>query len=475
MISRALYYALSRTCAGVSYLFCSIIILKNIGIENYGLFSIALVSAQTIAFITSTWVGLAAVRKLPGLERDSIHREISIFSFWSVSMSLLSGMILWILNVVGFLRIDPSLLTASLLFCIVSSLHENQMYMLNARQYVKQYSASVIIRYLGGFALTTCALSYFEPTGRVALFCMGIMTFLALLTPTVRRQIKTSFLIEKNEIRHTFFPTTALGLPSIIIFGLLTYISFTNRFILNWLGNTKELGIFSSITDLVNGPTVLLFQIITLAWTPSVMGAANRNDAAEFKSTSKQFQSMMILPAIPGAIALWLTGPGLIALLTSGSISGRGTDSVGWIALNSILICLFGVGSVIIIAAGRATTAATLAIGTVVANAFAVIVFGGDSLSTAQSGSIAIGLGTVASMFVTFAIARTAPDIRYILAASVSAIEVWLSQIALGPSFFSNQPISALALAITFTAATCLGFNVAGVQQLIADKLRRPQ
>lgn len=426
MILNSLKYLCSRSISGLAYFFCSVIIIQNYSTEQYGVYSIALSSAQACALIGSIWVGLASSFSIPGLSREKRSLNISIFSFVIFMSCIASAFLLLIIYLFSIIDIPSDFIIPSVIFCFAFGLHESQMYLLNSREKTDAYSWSTICRYVLGLVGVWLAVNFTEAGRENALLSLAFGSLIALMLPSVFPQLWMALAVEMRAVRETLKVMFLLGASSMVVSGLWTFSTYLSRLSLYMRDNPRELGIFAATTDLANGPIVLIFQAVHLACAPAIVKAFNKGNIENFRKLSSDYISAICLVAVPGLTALWIAGPSLISNLSGGELGAVAPSPLGWVAATTILSSAFGAVGLILLSSSYKKLVVSVTFAVLMINMLLITAFGSTALIVARNSALSIGLGTIALLLIVIIRVRVRLNLINILQSFIASILVFI-------------------------------------------------
>lgn len=475
MIIQTLKYFSARSVAGLAYFTCSFIIISKYSTQEYGVFSIALTSAQVCALVASTWVGLSASLTIPGTQDNAIKEQIGIFSFFGIITCLISVLSLLILYQYSIVDVPNSFILPSLIFCFSFGMHENQMYILNARGKTDQYAISTMCRYLLGLAGVWLAVNVTQAGRENALVALATGSLFALAIPTITRQLFAVLTVNMKLAFKALKTMFLSGISSMIVFGLWTFSTYMCRLGLYMNGDISELGLFATMTDLANGPIVLLFQAVHLAWAPAVVKAYNNRDLASFRKFSGDYLGTIFLLGVPGLTALWFTGPALMSLMTAGKLGPEVVSPLGWIAATTVLSSFFGAAGLILLSAGYKRIVVALTIAVLIINLFIVLTVGDTALQVARGSAISVGIGTTVLLIVIFLKLSILIDINLIMSSITSSLIILFTMNTIGSDLYSFSPAISLILSVFISIFINIIFNTLNCRSIISEFFKKLQ
>jgi O-antigen/teichoic acid export membrane protein len=459
VIANSIKYFFARSISGIAYFFCSIIIIHNYNNEQYGVYSIALSSAQICALLGSTWVGLAANLMIPGSSPEKINLSISNFSFVSFISCVVSALFLLAMYIFSIIAIPSYFIIPSVIFCFAFGLHESQMYILNSRERTDSYSWSIIFRYVLGLIGVWLAVKYTDSGRENALLALALGSLVALTLPTVFHQLSMALAVEIRAVREALKPMFLVGASSMVASGLWTFSTYVSRISLYTNNNLRELGVFAVTTDLANGPIVLIFQAVHLAWAPAVVKALKNGNTESFRKLSSDYISAICLIGVPGLTSLWLVGPSLISELSRGELVSVMPSPLGWVAATTIFSSAFGAAGLILLSSSHKKLVVWVTFAVLWINILIISMFGSTALFVARNSALTIGAGTIVLLLIVRN--RVGVSINWIavLQSFIAATLIFLLYITLNYFSYIVLPLVFFSTSVICTLIVYLIFN----------------
>lgn len=467
MTIRIFTYFLSRFIAGIAYFLSSLIIISNFTHSEYATYSISLSSAQIVSALIGSWVGLSANILIPNTDSAKSSRAIGAFSAMSILASILATLILFFILNFSSIRIPSTFIIPALLLCFAFSLHESQMYITNSSGNANAYSISIIFRYLIGAFGVLLAVNFTIAGREYSLLSLAVGSLLALLIPQILKQIRAAFKVDLQSLREYFNPMIRTGLASVIVFGLWAFSTYTVRLFLHLKGENAQLGIFSATTDLINGPVVLIFQALHLAWGPVVIAAFNGNKFENFQLNASNYISATILLAIPSLAAFWCIGDDLLALIAGNGLVQHGQRTVFWVAATTICSSIFGVGGLILLTSGYKKNVVMITLITLIINAILVSNITANASGMAKFNTLSMVCGILFIYAFTYTKTRIYRYILLLPHAIVTASAILILDIYFSQKAIDVNPLVALSVYIIITAIIYYALNIFKSREII--------
>lgn len=475
MLNNLLSYGTARVLAGAGMFAAIILLVRVLEGEAYGIYGQAMVLAQVCAYLGAGWVQLGMVRIVPGKKikaRDALLANVRIVLFAALVVSALvaAGMLLpdrsreqtWTAVVVGGMT-------------VAFGLSEYAMAHANVTGAVRHFVWINAVRYLSPLPVLL-ALAF---AGRLSpVSAILVFATCALISGIGVLAWRSSCDGPKKAPGGTFYATFAvarqlawLGLPALLIYSVWPVTSLINRSFIAHLGTLSDLGHFSAVSDLLNGPTVLLFQVLNWTWVANMTAAVNSGDLATARNQASEFLGVVLLLALPLGVALWFAAPALFGMLSGEPLSPH-DSTAKWVAFNSIAVCVYVAVAACLVARNKAFLAligTTLCVAATIASAW---VASGVAEDTARNCAIVTIVSAFLLMLVTVNKTKASPDPRCLFAAFTSAFSVWVLCVSMSPTG-GFQALVLLAGCIFLTGGMLIVFDVLGVRMVVQNRLGR--
>lgn len=473
MLGSIFIYSFARISAGVFFLGSVYIYVHTLGAGDYGVFAVAIAAAQVAALLSFGWLWYSSTRFMSGVNADTADDRLKVLTSTLGACALATTAFMGVCVLVGAIDGRWTILLPATLYALGLGLNEFLLGLFNARRDLKSYVVVSMTRYALSFCLGVLLVPVLRHGESGALWAMAIGVWGSLLLP---RSVIVWAPSMRNFVPHVsreFWIYFYSGWSSALIFGMFSLTVLTNRFILNALRGSEEVGLLSGVTDLVNGPAVILFQVINLVFSPQVYGAANVGDQDRLRSTASEFLSLQLVLGLSLAVALLLLGPELSDLLIGASLGQDSQDIFGVAGVFSVLVVIFSMGALLLIATNRVKIALGVSLCTIAVNAVAVLFARGDVLATVVASSMVLFVGCsilIGISIRTIGYRLSSAQVALILscpAASGLAIYLHHRWLPIGGA------LGSLIVGGVVGAMVCVAFDVLGVRSLVFGRVAR--
>ena len=367
MIRRIGGYALARLVAGLLLYLTLVSLLYTLDKGSYEQFSAGYAAYQLVSSLVFGWIYAIIPVLLPGLPPDEQAR----------TQAELIGAFAWmcVLAVAGFAAalatgatdLPPLVIAAVAATAIIASGSEHAMSVAAARELPRLYLRIAVTRYAAGllFALAAAAAAM----GAAGAFLgLAVGSLIGLIVATRPLQLLAGGL--KRVGARQLGRLLATGLPAIIAFGTYPIAISVNRLAIAETCSLEAAAALGAVSDLVAGPVMMIFQVISLALMPPLFAAANRGDAAAFNRTVWQVVGLQAAVIVPGAAFFLLFGRMIGSVLHMSSLPPVAADMLPYIAIAVLAFVLINTAAGVALARKKmvlATSYSALVIGSSVA------------------------------------------------------------------------------------------------------------
>ena len=282
LIVDSLKYTLTKVLPGVMGFFSVILILRIVGPEEYGKYSILLSFILTLSAFCGGWLNQALLRYYPGY--NSVQ-ELENYTIIGLIISIIIGLSIFIVfsllirnNIVSFVQIPLTigLFVAVSLFQFLSSMYRAQ---LRPNMVIMITSVQSIL------ALLIPLLFIYNFSPEVKYIILGLT--IAYITPTLVKVLSSLFIwknflifipIINQKSNSLLLDLFRFGWPLSIWITINLSLSFFDRFFIKYYYSFDQTGIYAGIYDLVIRIFSIFLFPITIAMHPRIMKLWNNKD-----------------------------------------------------------------------------------------------------------------------------------------------------------------------------------------------------
>lgn len=395
MLGSIAVYAAARLSAGIFFLGSAYIYVHSLGAHDYGVFAVAIATAQVAALLSFGWLWYSSTRFMSGVDEDTARARLRVLVSTLAVCALATIALIILSTSAGALEPCMKILTPTIVFGIGVGLNEFLLGLSNARRDFRGYVVVSMTRYGLSFCLGLLMVPVLGWGVSGALWAMALGVFGSLLLPrslAIWAPVARNFVPDVSKEFWTYFYS---GWSSALIFGMFSLTVLTNRLAVDALAGSEMVGLLSGVTDLVNAPAVILFQILNLVFAPQVYAAANRGETERLRATCREFLTLQLVIGFTSSVAFLMLGPALSGLLIGDSLGREGGRLFGPAGVYSIVVAIYSMAALLLIASSRMKTVLGVTVAVLLLNVPAVILARGDVVTTVAASAGVILVGTV--------------------------------------------------------------------------------
>jgi len=277
LLTDSLKYSLTKVLPGIVGLFSVILIIKIIGTEEYGKYSILYSFVLTLTAFCGGWLSQALLRYYPGNNDNKTIENQAIFG-------LLISVVFGILILLGiYIKKGNILFQYTNIFLVTFFFIAVLLYQFQISVYRSQIRPNmvVIVSSIQSILSLSMPLFFIYFFGsEVKYIILGLA--IAYLAPTIKNLFLKTFSIQKlfqyKEISNPLlFELFKFGWPLSIWLTISLSLQFFDRFFINYYFDNNLTGIFAGFYDLVVRTYSILIFPITMAVHPRMMSLWNKS------------------------------------------------------------------------------------------------------------------------------------------------------------------------------------------------------
>ena len=277
LLTDSLKYSLTKVLPGIVGLFSVILIIKIIGTEEYGKYSILYSFVLTLTAFSGGWLNQALLRYYPGNNDNKIIENQAIFG-------LLISVVFGILILLGIYIIKGNILFQyTNIFLVMFFFIAVFLYQFQISVYRSQIRPNMVVIVSSIQSILSLGIPLFFIYffgSEVKYIILGLT--IAYLAPTIKNLFLKTFSIQKllqvKEISNPLlFELFKFGWPLSIWLTISLSLQFFDRFFINYYFDNNLTGIFAGFYDLVVRAYSILIFPITMAVHPRMMSLWNKS------------------------------------------------------------------------------------------------------------------------------------------------------------------------------------------------------
>jgi len=277
LLTDSLKYSLTKVLPGIVGLFSVILIIKIIGTEEYGKYSILYSFILTLTAFCGGWLSQALLRYYPGNNDNKTIENQAIFG-------LLISVVFGILILLGIYIIKGNILFQyTNIFLVMFFFIAVFLYQFQISVYRSQIRPNMVVIVSSIQSILSLGIPLFFIYffgSEVKYIILGLT--IAYLAPTIKNLFLKTFSIQKllqvKEISNPLlFELFKFGWPLSIWLTISLSLQFFDRFFINYYFDNNLTGIFAGFYDLVVRTYSILIFPITMAVHPRMMSLWNKS------------------------------------------------------------------------------------------------------------------------------------------------------------------------------------------------------
>jgi O-antigen/teichoic acid export membrane protein len=277
LLTDSLKYSLTKVLPGIVGLFSVILIIKIIGTEEYGKYSILYSFVLTLTAFCGGWLSQALLRYYPGNNDNKTIENQAIFG-------LLISVVFGILILLGiYIKKGNILFQYTNIFLVTFFFIAVLLYQFQISVYRSQIRPNMVVIVSSIQSILSLGIPLFFIYffgSEVKYIILGLA--IAYLAPTIKNLFLKTFSIQKlfqyKEISNSLlFELFKFGWPLSIWLTVSLVFQFFDRFFINYYFDNNLTGIFAGFYDLVVRTYSILIFPITMAVHPRMMSLWNKS------------------------------------------------------------------------------------------------------------------------------------------------------------------------------------------------------
>jgi len=277
LLTDSLKYSLTKVLPGIVGLFSVILIIKIIGTEEYGKYSILYSFVLTLTAFCGGWLSQALLRYYPGSNDNKIIENQAIFG---LLISVVFGILIlfWIYIIKGNILFQDTNIFLVMFFFIAVFIYQFQISVYRSQIRPNMVVIVSSIQSILSLGIPLFFIYFFG--SEVKYIILGLT--IAYLAPTIKNLFLKTFSIQKlfqyKEISNPLlFELFKFGWPLSIWLTISLSLQFFDRFFINYYFDNNLTGIFAGFYDLVVRTYSILIFPITMAVHPRMMSLWNKS------------------------------------------------------------------------------------------------------------------------------------------------------------------------------------------------------
>ena len=277
LLTDSLKYSLTKVLPGIVGLFSVILIIKIIGTEEYGKYSILYSFVLTLTAFCGGWLSQALLRYYPG---NNDNKTIENQAIFGLLISVVFGILIlfWIYIIKGNILFQDTNIFLVMFFFIAVFIYQFQISVYRSQIRPNMVVIVSSIQSILSLGIPLFFIYFFGSEVKYIILGLAI----AYLAPTIKNLFLKTFSIQKlfqyKEISNPLlFELFKFGWPLSIWLTISLSLQFFDRFFINYYFDNNLTGIFAGFYDLVVRTYSILIFPITMAVHPRMMTLWNKS------------------------------------------------------------------------------------------------------------------------------------------------------------------------------------------------------
>ena len=294
------YYALFQGAPILAGFFSLPLYSSQLSTEQYGHYSLIMATLNILAILSINWITVSTIRYYSEFEEGEDQGVLSTISFLALGgTTLLAGALLFGISLTGLIDIQP--FGIILLMFFLMNVERLVVSYLKASRQVKANTMIKTLYVILRFALIVVFLLIFD-MGIESIFYANIVgaSVTIFLGVYVHGISFSKFKREDLEKAKEYF---SYGVPFIWILGIQWILTASDRYMLEFMVGTGEMGIYSLNYSMVQKIMMPLITIFISTAAPIIFQQAKMADGVGAQKTLNdtfKFFLLLILPSVMG-------------------------------------------------------------------------------------------------------------------------------------------------------------------------------
>ncbi|BBM69008.1 oligosaccharide flippase family protein [Rhodothermus marinus] len=293
----SLHYLIARGIPALVNFLAIAVYTRLLSPDAYGRYILVLAGVNIANLTVFQWLRLSLVRYLPAYQEQE---GVLLGTIGRIYLILMAGV--GVLGGVAGLIVGGewrSLVLVAVLLLWMQAWFELNVELLRARLQTRAYGWAMGVRSVGALALGTLfilgGLGAFGPL-------LGLVLSMAVvgLGFAYRHWRTVKLQLDRERLR----PLLRYGLPLAGTLILSYIVSVSDRFLIAWLLDEAQAGIYAAGYDLANQPVILLMSIVNLAAYPLIVQVWEHEGEASAQAYLVRNLRLLLIVGVPATVGL---------------------------------------------------------------------------------------------------------------------------------------------------------------------------
>lgn len=329
------YYVLFQGIPILTGLFILPLYSSRLSTEEYGQYSIIMATINVLAILSINWINVSTIRFYSEFETEEEKGQLmTIASLTLTVTTILGGIVLWIMGQLQLIVLDPLGLVIFMFF-IMNIEHLITAYLKASRQVKLNTAIRTFYTILRFIVLATLLLAF--EFGKEAIFYGNIAAAGATIIlggywgGVKQRRIGREDLAKIKEY-------LGYGIPFIWILGVHWILTISDRYMLEFMKGSSEVGIYSLNYSLVQKIIMPIITIFMSTAAPIIFQLNKESNPVEAQKMLDRIFKYFLLLTVPSVIGLSLVSNEI------GAVFIKNEFQEGFVIIPIIAVALFFLG-----------------------------------------------------------------------------------------------------------------------------------
>ncbi len=294
----SLHYLIARGIPALINFLAIAVYTRLLSPDEYGRYILVLAGVNIVNLTVFQWLRLSLVRYLPAYQDQEgvlLGTVGRIYLMLMAGVGVLGGVAAGLVGAGDWQR----LVLVAVLLLWMQAWFELNAELLRARLRTRAYGWAMGVRSVGALGLGTLfilgGLGVFGPL-------LGLVLSMAVVGLVFARRYWRTVKLQLDNER--LFPLLRYGLPLTGTLILSYIVSVSDRFLIAWLLDEAQAGIYAAGYDLANQPVILLMSIVNLAAYPLIVQVWEHEGEESVQAYLARNLRLLLVVGVPATVGL---------------------------------------------------------------------------------------------------------------------------------------------------------------------------
>ncbi|MCZ7403011.1 MAG: oligosaccharide flippase family protein [Candidatus Methanoperedens sp.] len=310
--------------------------------SEYGDYSLVMATVNLISVLGIVWLSSSTLRFYDSYKKDKNLNTFYSTLLFSLLISLILISILGLLVLFLLRNILPEqtfrLMYLGIIFFIIYNVFDVHMTILRADQKSGFYTLIQIIS-IGGNMILGIGLALYLELGIASILWSAIILNLIMSLSIMLKQGFTGLIGVKFISKNTLRDFSSYGFPLIFVSTFSWILNLSDRYIIGFMRDNAEVGIYSVNYQLAGYPISMFYQILMFSAFPIIINAWENHSPENTQKLITQLTRYYFIFTLPALVGLSVLSLNIITIIVNKSFV-EGYVIVPWIALSTFILGL---------------------------------------------------------------------------------------------------------------------------------------